>query len=81
MKIPTSHRMMKQSVSKEILELLDRKYAFVVEAADDTFLLDLEQFLQFIAGDPIIKDFTGKIVRQFEERVDSYQSTLDREKA
>jgi hypothetical protein len=68
-------------VSKEILDLLDRKYAFVVEAADDTFLLDLEQLLQFIAGDPIIKDFTHKIVRQFEERIDSYQSTLNRESA
>jgi hypothetical protein len=45
-------------LSRQVIELLDRKYAFVAESSVENFMLDLQQFIQFITENEFIRDFT-----------------------
>src|SRR5262245_49991658 len=70
---------MSQLILGQALELLDRKYQFVIESPVESFMLDLQQFIKFIIEDELVKDFTGKILNDSEQKSLQYQSQLQRE--
>jgi hypothetical protein len=70
---------MSQLIVGQALELLDRKYQFVVESPVESFMLDLQQFIKFLTEDELVKDFTGKILNDSEQKSLQYQSQLQRE--
>jgi len=70
---------MSQLILGQALELLDRKYQFVIESPVESFMLDLQQFIKFITEDELVKDFTGKILHDSEQKFLQYQSQLQRE--
>src|SRR5262245_42087110 len=70
---------MSQLILGQALELLDRKYQFVIESPVESFMLDLQQFIKFIIEDELVKDFTGKILHDSEQKSLQYQSQLQRE--
>jgi hypothetical protein len=72
-------RTMSQLIVGQALELLDRKYQFVVESPVESFMLDLQQFIKFLTDDGLVKDFTGKILNDSEQKFLQYQSQLQRE--
>ncbi|HQU81545.1 MAG TPA: hypothetical protein PKY59_00375 [Pyrinomonadaceae bacterium] len=57
---------MNQFTAQQKIELLDRKYSFLMNSSTETFLFDLVGFIKFIREDEIIKDFTDKIRQDFE---------------
>jgi hypothetical protein len=61
-------RPMSQLIVGQALELLDRKYQFVVESPVESFMLDLQQFIKFLTDDELVKDFTGKILNDSEQK-------------
>jgi hypothetical protein len=70
---------MSQLIVGQALELLDRKYQFVIESPVESFMLDLQQFIKFLTEDELVKDFTGKIFNDIEQKSLQYQSQLQRE--
>jgi len=58
---------MSQLIVGQALELLDRKYQFVIESPVESFMLDLQQFIKFLTEDELVKDFTGKILNDIEQ--------------
>jgi hypothetical protein len=70
---------MSQLIVGQALELLDRKYQFVIESSAESFMLDLQQFIKFLAEDELVKDFIGKILNDIEQKCLQYQSQLQRE--
>src|SRR5262245_60336283 len=70
---------MSQLIVGQALELLDRKYQFVIESPVESFMLDLQQFIKFLTEDELVKDFTGKILNDIEQKCLQYQSQLQSE--
>jgi len=70
---------MSQLIVGQALELLDRKYQFVIESPVESFMLDLQQFIKFLTEDELVKDFTGKILNDSDQKFLQYQSQLQRE--
>src|SRR5262245_27139526 len=70
---------MSQLIVVQALELLDRKYQFVIESPVESFMLDLQQFIKFLTEDELVKDFTGKIKKDSEQKSLQYQRQLQRE--
>lgn len=71
---------MSQVVSERVVELLDRKYDFVINSSLKTFMLDLKQFLEFLTEDELIKDFTAKLTNEVVHRAQDYANQLQKEK-
>lgn len=57
--------LMNSILSLNVVELLDRKYSYVISTSPEEFLLDLEHFIEFILEDASVKPFTHKIWRDF----------------
>jgi hypothetical protein len=70
---------MSQLIVGQALELLDRKYQFVIESPVESFMLDLQQFIKFLTEDELVKDFTGKFLNDIEQKSLQYQSQLQEE--
>ena len=70
---------MSQLIVGQALELLDRKYQFVIESPVESFMLDLQQFIKFLTEDELVKDFTRKFSNDFEQKFLQYESQLQRE--
>lgn len=58
------------------IELLDRKYAFVNDAQDEVFLLELERFLNFLLTDERFKDYAQLISQEWVQKHAEYQRKL-----
>jgi hypothetical protein len=70
---------MSQLIVGQALELLDRKYQFVIGSPVESFMLDLQQFIKFLTEDELVKDFTRKISNDIDQKFLQYQSQLQRE--
>lgn len=51
---------MNQFIAEHTIELLDRKYNFVMNSSIESSMLDLEGFIKFLTEEDKVKDFTGK---------------------
>ena len=71
---------MNRLISEQTIELLDRKFNFVMDSSTETFMLDLDQFINFLIHDELIKPFTSKLIRELAQKNIQYQTQLDREK-
>ncbi len=68
---------MNQFLAQQKIELLDRKYEFLVSNKTKTFFFDLVNFIEFLNQDEIIKDFIEKIENSFKEKQNFYEMTID----
>lgn len=59
---------MSQYTTQQKIELLDRKFSFLMDSPPRTFPFDLIAFVRFIREDEIIKDFVEKISLDFEKK-------------
>jgi len=50
-----------------IIDLLDRKYKFLMDSKREDFILDLANFIKFLLEDSQIKQFTLKLYYRYEE--------------
>lgn len=64
---------MNQFTAQQKIELLDRKYEFLMETALNSFIFDLEQFVDFIKEDEVIKESANKFLFRFEEKLTFYK--------
>ncbi len=71
---------MYKPLSKHTIDLLDRKFQFLMESQTETFMLDLQKFLDFLLYDEFIRDFRAKIQLDIYNEIQRYQSTLESEK-
>jgi hypothetical protein len=71
---------MNKIVSEATVDILDRKYDFVINAPTDSFMLDLHEFIVFLNQDDLVKDFTAKIREHFHARGAGYFRRLATEK-
>jgi hypothetical protein len=67
---------MNSILSRNIVELLDRKYSFLVTVPEDIFLLDLKQFIDFLHNNELIKPFAEKLYREVKRHLDNYRNKL-----
>ncbi len=65
---------------REVVDLLDRKFDFLMKSKREDFMLDLSNFMDFLTEDERIKDVTMKIYLSFAGQVAKYQETLEKEK-
>src|ERR1700752_4146024 len=70
---------MNQFTAASLVELLDRKYQFVVDTPFDNFMLDLKAFLEFLLNDELIRPFTDKIIYQLNAEGERYRKQLETE--
>src|SRR5262245_43353339 len=70
---------MSQLIVGQALDLLDRKYQFVIDSPVESVMLDLQQFIKFLTEDELVKDITGKFLNDIEQKSLQYQSQLQRE--
>ena len=71
---------MNRLISEQTIELLDRKFNFVMDSSTETFMLDLGQFIKFLIHDELIKPVTSKLMWELAQKNIQYQTQLDREK-
>src|SRR5215475_12720548 len=55
------------------------KISILIESPVESFMLDLQQFIKFLTEDELVKDFTGKILNDSDQKFLQYQSQLQRE--
>lgn len=67
---------MSKNVYEFALELLDRKFRFLMETQYTFFYLELERFVTFLAENELVRDIANKLKREVEERKATYQSEL-----
>ena len=70
---------MNQFTATSLIELLDRKYQFVINAPLDNLMLDLKAFIEFLANDELIQPFTNKVIHQTNGEFERYQKQLAKE--
>ena len=63
---------MNQFLAQQKIELLDRKYEFLMKCSSKTFPFDLINFVKFINEDEIIKGFTEKLYYEFKKKKELY---------
>ena len=68
---------MNSILSRNVIELLDRKYSFVESATDDLFLLDLEQFIGFLHQSEMVNPFAEKLVKDVKSHLERYRSKVE----
>lgn len=65
------------SYSERIIDLLDRKYKFLMEIENEKiFWLEFINFLEFLMGDEFIKPYTTGLRFKFEDRQEWYKREL-----
>lgn len=67
---------MSKNVYEFALELLDRKFRFLMETQYTFFYLELERFVTFLAENELVRDIANKLKREVEDRKATYQSEL-----
>jgi hypothetical protein len=70
---------MNQFTATSLVELLDRKYQFVIDTSLDNFMLDLKAFSEFLLNDELIRPFTDKIIYQVNAESERYRKQLETE--
>lgn len=65
---------------REIVDLLDRKFEFLMKSKREDFMLDLANFVTFLTEDKRVKDFTMKIYSKFAEEGSRYEAVVEKEK-
>jgi len=65
---------------KDIIDLLDRRYNFLMQSERKDFMLDLSNFMEFLLEHDQIKDFTMKIYYKFAEEQKKYKEIREKEK-
>lgn len=65
---------------KDIIDLLDRKFSFLMQSERKDFMLDLADFVKFLLEHDQIKDFTMKIYNKFAEEQKKYMEIQEKEK-
>jgi hypothetical protein len=68
---------MNSILSRNIIELLDRKYSFVQSTTHDLFPLDFEQFIHFLQENELIKPFVEKLFRDVKEHLERYKAKME----
>lgn len=68
-----------QFTAASLVELLDRKYRFVVNTPLDNFMLDLKMFIEFLTSHELIVPFTNKIVHGVNAEYERYKKQLEKE--
>lgn len=71
---------MNQFTAQQKIELLERKYLFLMNSSPDTFIYDLRNFLLFLEEDEIVKDYTQVIYKKFRDDQTLYERILEEEK-
>jgi len=66
-------------INEQLIELLDRKYDFLMKVPDTEFVLELAAFMDFIKTYEPICHFTEKIYKDFEQKAQDYKAKLDKE--
>lgn len=67
---------MNSILSRNVVELLDRKYSFVQNNSEEMFLLDLEQFMTFLHLNELIRPFSQKLLNELGKRQEEYKKQL-----
>ena len=70
---------MNQFAATNLVELLDRKYQFVINSPLDSFMLDLKAFLEYLSQDDLIRPFVDKIIHQINAEYERYLKQLQKE--
>ncbi|MCL5036328.1 MAG: hypothetical protein M1269_04330 [Chloroflexi bacterium] len=65
---------------QDIINLLDRKFDFLMASKQEDFMLDLANFIEFLLEHDQIKDFTMKIYYKFTEEQKKYEEIQEKEK-
>lgn len=65
---------------QDIINLLDRRFAFLTASKRKDFMLDLANFVEFLLEHNQIKDFTMKIYNKFAEEQKKYMEVQEQEK-
>jgi hypothetical protein len=68
---------MNQFTATSLVELLDRKYQFVIDTPLENFMLDLKAFVEFLLNDELIRPFTDKIIYQVNAEGERYRKQLE----
>ncbi|MCK4396634.1 hypothetical protein KAW96_08585 [candidate division WOR-3 bacterium] len=66
-------------INEQLIEILDRKYNFLIKVPDGKFVLELAAFMDFIKTYEPICHFTEKVYRDFELKSQDYKARLDKE--
>lgn len=66
-------------INEQLIEILDRKYNFLMKIPDTEFVLKLVEFLDFIKTYEPICHFTEKVYRDFDLKSQDYKARLDKE--
>jgi hypothetical protein len=67
---------MNSILSRNVVELLDRKYSFVESTTDDMFPLDLKHFVDFLDQNELIKPFAEKLLKEVKDWLEQYNKKL-----
>jgi len=65
---------------RDVIDLLDRKFNFLMQSERKDFMLDLANFIEFLLEHDQIKDFTNKIYYKFAEEQKKYEEIQEKEK-
>ncbi len=71
---------MYKPLSKHTIDLLDRKFQFLMESQTETFMLDLQKFVEFLFNNEIVADFTKKLYSEVADEYKNYCLVLEHEK-
>jgi hypothetical protein len=61
--------------SERIIELLDRRYNFVVSSPSDAFILEVDRFFIWLASDPLVIPYALQIQRERQREYEIFQQT------
>jgi len=67
---------MGKDVYDHIVELLDRKFRFLMESHDISFMLELERFVAFLTENELIRDAAKKLKQEVDKRSAEYLDEL-----
>ena len=64
---------------KEIIDLLDRKFNYLMDSPNENFMINLSCFVKFLSASNHIKDYTNKLVAKFSEEYNSQKQIQEKE--
>lgn len=62
---------------EKIIDLLDRKYNFVVNSADDIYLLELQRFIHYILNEEPYKEYVAHLLNEWNDKMKEYENYMN----
>jgi hypothetical protein len=66
-------------IYSDLVELLDRKYNFLMKSKKESFMIDFSDFIFFLMENDLIKEYSMKLINDFMIKKEKYVETLKNE--